>query len=164
MATHSSILAWRIPWTEEPGGLQSTGVAKSQTRLSNFTLHFHFPFSRKRIFGGIELAEGNSDFLLQHPVRRSAHVNNFCRVVMGYLFFWSSISSQKYEQELFKLALPCLSAVAGALPPDYMESNYVSMMEKQSSMDSEGNFNPQPVDTSKYGLFLLQQIFIVNDV
>ena len=25
MATHSSILTWRIPWTEEPGGLQSTG-------------------------------------------------------------------------------------------------------------------------------------------
>ena len=32
MATHSSILAWRIPMTEEPGGLQSW-VAKSQTRL-----------------------------------------------------------------------------------------------------------------------------------
>ena len=29
MATHSSILAWRIPWTEEPGGLRSIGVAKS---------------------------------------------------------------------------------------------------------------------------------------
>ena len=28
MATHSSILAWRIPWTEEPGGLQSTGSHK----------------------------------------------------------------------------------------------------------------------------------------
>ena len=26
IATHSSILAWRIPWTEEPGGLQSTGL------------------------------------------------------------------------------------------------------------------------------------------
>ena len=39
MATHSSILAWRIPWTEEPGGLQSIGVAKSRTRLSDF--HFH---------------------------------------------------------------------------------------------------------------------------
>ena len=26
MATHSSILAWRIPWTEEPGGLQSMGL------------------------------------------------------------------------------------------------------------------------------------------
>ena len=32
MATHSSILAWRIPWTEEPGGLQSTG-SQSRTRL-----------------------------------------------------------------------------------------------------------------------------------
>ena len=31
MATHSSILAWRIPWTEKPGGLQSMGVTKSQT-------------------------------------------------------------------------------------------------------------------------------------
>ena len=29
MATHSSTLAWGIPWTEEPGGLQSMGVAKS---------------------------------------------------------------------------------------------------------------------------------------
>ena len=28
MATHSSILAWRIPWTEEPGGLQSMGSQK----------------------------------------------------------------------------------------------------------------------------------------
>ncbi|XP_071288696.1 ryanodine receptor 2 isoform X5 [Agelaius tricolor] len=65
--------------------------------------------------------------------------------------FWGifdALSQKKYEQELFKLALPCLSAVAGALPPDYMESNYVNMMEKQSSMDSDGNFNPQPVDTS----------------
>ena len=30
-AAHSSTLAWRIPWTEELGGLQSVGVAKSQT-------------------------------------------------------------------------------------------------------------------------------------
>ena len=35
MATHSSILAQRIPWTEKPGGLQSMGVTKSQTRLKN---------------------------------------------------------------------------------------------------------------------------------
>ena len=28
MATHSSILAWRLPWTEEPGGLQSIGFQK----------------------------------------------------------------------------------------------------------------------------------------
>ena len=30
MATHSSILAWEIPWTEEPGGLHSIGLQKSQ--------------------------------------------------------------------------------------------------------------------------------------
>ena len=29
MATHSSVLAWRIPWTEEPGGLQSLGLQNS---------------------------------------------------------------------------------------------------------------------------------------
>ena len=34
-ATHSSILAWEIPWTEEPGRLQSTGLQKSRTQLSN---------------------------------------------------------------------------------------------------------------------------------
>ena len=33
VATDSSILAWRIPWTEEPGRLQSCRVAKSQTKL-----------------------------------------------------------------------------------------------------------------------------------
>ena len=42
MATHSSILAWRIPWTEEPGGLQSTGLQESDTTdrltLSVFSL------------------------------------------------------------------------------------------------------------------------------
>ena len=35
MATHSNFLAWRISWTEEPGGLQSTGLQKSRTQLSN---------------------------------------------------------------------------------------------------------------------------------
>ena len=35
MATHSSTLAWEIPWTEKPGGLQSMGLQKSWTRLSD---------------------------------------------------------------------------------------------------------------------------------
>ena len=43
MATHSSTLAWRIPWMEEPGRLHTVhGVAKSRTRLSDFTFTFHF--------------------------------------------------------------------------------------------------------------------------
>ena len=36
MPTHSSVLAWEIPWTEEPGGLQSMG-SQSRTRLSDST-------------------------------------------------------------------------------------------------------------------------------
>ena len=41
MATESRILAWKIPWMEEPGRLQSKGVTKSQTRLNDFiSLHF----------------------------------------------------------------------------------------------------------------------------
>ena len=35
MATYSSVLAWEIPWTEKPGGLQSMGSQKSWTRLHN---------------------------------------------------------------------------------------------------------------------------------
>ena len=38
VATHSSILAWRTPWTEEPGGLQSIWVTKSQTRLKGLSM------------------------------------------------------------------------------------------------------------------------------
>ena len=41
MSPHSSTLAWKIPWTEEPGRLQSMG-SLSRTRLSDFTFTFHF--------------------------------------------------------------------------------------------------------------------------
>ena len=45
MATHSSILAWEIPWTEEPGGLQSQGHKESDTteqltHTRDFNRHF----------------------------------------------------------------------------------------------------------------------------
>ena len=39
MEIHSSILAWRIPWTEEPGRLQSMGLQNSWTRLKWFSMH-----------------------------------------------------------------------------------------------------------------------------
>ena len=45
METFSSILAWRIPWTEEPGGLQSTG-SQRVGRDSDFTFTFHFHFQQ----------------------------------------------------------------------------------------------------------------------
>ena len=42
MAPHSSTLAWKIPWMEEPGRLWSMGSLRVQTWLSNFTFTFHF--------------------------------------------------------------------------------------------------------------------------
>ena len=41
MATHSSTLVWKVPWTEEPGRLQSMG-SLSRAQLSDFTFTFHF--------------------------------------------------------------------------------------------------------------------------
>ena len=46
MATYSSIIAWRIPWTEEPGGLQSTGP---QRVGHNWATSLHFKFYPKSL-------------------------------------------------------------------------------------------------------------------
>ena len=49
MAPHSSTLAWKIPWAEEPGRLQSMG-SQSWTRLSEFTFTFPFNALEKVLF------------------------------------------------------------------------------------------------------------------
>ena len=57
MATHSSILAWKIPWTEEPGGLQSIGLQRvghdwhEHTPLSQPTPKRFIPASRDAVWG-----------------------------------------------------------------------------------------------------------------
>ena len=56
MAPHSSTLAWKIPWTEEPGGLQSMGLLQSDT-----TERLHFQFSLSCI------GEGNGNPLVFLP-------------------------------------------------------------------------------------------------
>ena len=48
LAPHFSTLAWKIPWTEEPGGQKSTG-SLSRRRLRDFTLTFHFPALEKEM-------------------------------------------------------------------------------------------------------------------
>ena len=49
MAPHSSTLAWKIPWMEEPGGLHAVhGVAKSWAQLSDFIFTFHFMHWRRK--------------------------------------------------------------------------------------------------------------------
>jgi len=62
IAPHSSILAWKIPWTEEPGRLHAVpGVPKSRTWLSDFTLIFHFHALEK------EMATHSSTLALRIP-------------------------------------------------------------------------------------------------
>ena len=53
MATHSSVLAWRIPWTEEPSGLQSMGVTKNPTNQ-----HFHLSNSNQNLLQGHQTCAG----------------------------------------------------------------------------------------------------------
>ena len=48
MVTHSTTLAWKIPWMEEPGRLQSMG-SRSRARLSDFAFTFHFPALEKEM-------------------------------------------------------------------------------------------------------------------
>ena len=83
MATHSSILAWRIPWTEEPGGLQSRGLKKSET-TERLTLSLSFTWEsacnagRPRFSPGLGRSpgEGNGNPLqyscLENPMDRGA--------------------------------------------------------------------------------------------
>ena len=67
MATHSSTLAWKIPWMEEPGRLQSAHrVTKNRTGLSNFTFFLSI----------VPFGEGNGNPLqcsfLENPMDRGA--------------------------------------------------------------------------------------------
>ena len=65
MAPHSSVLAWKIPWTEEPGRLQFRG-SQSWTRLSNFTFTFTFYHEAYRI---LIPNQGSNLCCLQHKLR-----------------------------------------------------------------------------------------------
>uniref|UniRef100_A0A8C3ABS1 Ryanodine receptor 2 n=1 Tax=Cyclopterus lumpus TaxID=8103 RepID=A0A8C3ABS1_CYCLU len=63
--------------------------------------------------------------------------------------FWGvfkALAKKPYEAQLFRLAVQCLAAVAMALPPDHMDC--ASHPERKASMDIEGTFDPQPVNTS----------------
>ncbi|XP_015229203.1 PREDICTED: ryanodine receptor 3 isoform X4 [Cyprinodon variegatus] len=65
--------------------------------------------------------------------------------------FWGvfdSLSQRKYDPELFKMAMPCLSAIAGALPPDYVDASFSAAVEKPVSVDDQGNFDPKPINTA----------------
>ncbi|CAB1342599.1 unnamed protein product, partial [Coregonus sp. 'balchen'] len=69
--------------------------------------------------------------------------------------FWGifdSLSTKKFDSDLFKTAMACLSAIAGALPPDYVDASPGSTLEKQVSVDAHGNFDPKPINTANISL------------
>jgi len=63
MATHSNILAWRIPWTEEPGGLQSMGLQRVRHNSATNTFTF-IPIPTQVCITLNRMGKGNGDKLV----------------------------------------------------------------------------------------------------
>ena len=79
---------------------------------------------------------------------------------------FDSLSKMDYDPELFGKALPCLTAIGCALPPDYsLSKNYDDEWygsKSASTQSSDGPYNPQPINTSRYisNLHVLQEYFM----
>ena len=96
MATHSSILACRIPWTEEPGGLQSKGLQKSQIPLKLLT-HLRRPGKTKPkdLARGPNLQHSLCDLTFSFPLCGSQHS---CLSVRVTCASWESIPGWSSSQ------------------------------------------------------------------
>ncbi|KAG7271671.1 hypothetical protein CRUP_022288, partial [Coryphaenoides rupestris] len=65
--------------------------------------------------------------------------------------FWGifeSLGHKKFDADIFKIAMPCICSIAGAIPPDYVDASFSDKTEKKASVDAEGNFDPKPVETT----------------
>ena len=72
MATHSSVLAWEIPWTEEPGGLQFMGLQRDKNNW------------------GTEHMLLDADVRTHWPLLRQTYINGECKLENTVLHFHSS--------------------------------------------------------------------------
>ena len=80
MVTHSCILAWEIPWTEEPGRLQSMGSQKSQRVLSNWTT------TRRHIINKLPKVEDKERILKEIKRKANHHMKeNPHKTIGGFL-------------------------------------------------------------------------------
>ena len=102
MAPHSSTLAWKIPWTEEPGRLQSMGLLESDTTER---LHFHFSLSC--------IGEGNGNPFQCSWLENPKDGGDWWAAVYGVAQSWtrlkrlsSSSSSVYISRLLLKFVLP----------------------------------------------------------
>ena len=81
MATYSSILAWKIPWPEEPGGLQSVGLQRSDTSKQ---LHFHSIIYYYFFFKGT----------------RTLFICKLCQIFIKYMLHAGQFAGYKVGQDL----------------------------------------------------------------
>ena len=94
MASHSSTLAWKIPWTEEPGRLQSMGSLRSETTER---LHFHFSLSC--------IGEGNGNPLQYSCLENPRDGEAWWAAVYGVTQNWTRLkrlSSNSHEIKTFE--------------------------------------------------------------
>ena len=98
MATHSSVLAWRIPWTEELGGLQSRGCSNSSIESvmpSNHLILCHCLLLPPSIFPSIRVSSNESALCIRCPKCWSCRPLTDSRTVLKISHVSPSSSSQK---------------------------------------------------------------------
>ena len=120
MATHSSILAWRIPWREEPGGLQFTGLQRVRhdwaTALSLCGKHPTFRDSSSSVFCG----EAHLHFRSKEQGR-------------GLREKWAHLNSQKWRPSSHRLLLPSCGVLPRGWAGSKDEAEGRKRCEKQDS-------------------------------
>ena len=110
MATHSSILAWRIPWTEELGGLQSTGRKELDTTER---LHFHLSFIKGASVSRSVISDSFD------PVDCSPPSSSVCGILQARILEW--------------FAMP--SSAGSSQPSDQTQVFYVSYIGRRALYD-----------------------------
>ena len=78
MATHSSIPAWKIPWTEEPGGLQSTGLQRAGHDWAPGHIHTHIhtaftKFCKHALYIRKQYHSSSTDYVLSNAITDFKH-------------------------------------------------------------------------------------------
>ena len=110
MATHSSILAWKIPWTEEPGRLQSMGSLRIGHDWATFTFHFH-ALEKEMATHSSVLAwripgMGETGGLLSMGLHRVRHNwSDLAAAAVGFFLHFSSPLTQKCKLWFLSLTL-----------------------------------------------------------
>ena len=86
MATHSSILSWRIPWPEDPGGLHSMGLQRVRQNWATDYFQFHFTFmcSLTRLRLSPQLSSSLSELLPESPLKVCLWYDRLCQAPQNF--------------------------------------------------------------------------------